>query len=218
MSPSLKTVSSRRSAAAEPLLTARGESMLSELAVVLAAPLAEVAEHFSKLLATHLPHSALLIVDMDDIRQPKKQSGDPVVVSRAAISELDDVRAAAKANTVWRETALIAGELRPVVAALAGTGALLLLTDPGKQQVDNLVLDLWQILALRIHQHASEASLGYLMESRAASSVRTEAITELADRQTTTLESLLAVLRGTSLGDKAARQNATDIAATELVR
>lgn len=216
MSPSSKTISSRGGVAV-PLRSVQGESGLRGLAQVLAAPLPDVAEHFSNLLSAYLPHSALLILDIDDVRQPKKQYGDDDVVAHAVISELDAVRTVATVNTVWRESVPIAGGVRPVLAALAGTGALLLLTNPGKSQVDALVLDLWQILALRIHQHASEASLSYLMESRAASSVRTEAITELADRQTTTLESLLAVLRGASLGDRAARQNATDLAAAALV-
>lgn len=217
MSLSSKTISSPDRAVV-PVRNIHEKSVLRGLAQVLAAPLPDVAEHFSKLLAAYLPHSALLIFDIDDVRQPKKQYGDNAVVAHTVISELDAVRAVAAVNTVWRDTVPIAGGTRPVLAALAGTGALLLLTDPGTAQVDTLVLDLWQILALRIQQRASEASLSYLMESRAASSVRSEAVTELADRQTTTLESLLAVLRGTSLGDRAARQNATDMAATALVQ
>lgn len=201
-----------------PLASVQSGSLLGELARVLAAPLTDVAEHFSNLLTPHLPHSALFIFDVGDVRQPKRQCGAEDVVAHAVISELDDVRVAASVNTVKRETVLIAGGMRPVLTALAGTGALLLLTNPGKSQADSLVLDLWQILALRLDQHASEASLSYLMESRAASSVRAEAITELADTQTTTLESLLAVLRRTSLGDRAARQNATDMAASALVQ
>jgi DNA-binding CsgD family transcriptional regulator len=92
------------------------------------------------------------------------------------------------------------------------------MTDPGPATDDRLVLALWQVVARRIEQHASAASPAYLIESRAASSVRTEAITELTDRHTTTLESLLAVLRSPGLDDRAARQTATNLAAAAMVQ
>lgn len=180
-------------------------------------PLPDVAEHFSMLLADYLPHSALFILDGDDLEQPKKQYGDAALVMHATISELDAVRGDAAVNTVWRDTAPIAGRLQPVCAALANTDALLLLTCPGEPRLDRLILGLWQILALRIQQRAREASPTYLMESRAASSVRGDAITEVTDRHTTTLESLLAVLRGATLDDRAARQAATSLAVDALV-
>lgn len=193
-------------------------SLLHELALVLAAPSTDVAKHFSTLLAVHVAHSALFILAVDDVGQPKKQFGDDDLVARVAITELDAVRVGTAANTLRREDIVIAGNVGPVLAAVAGTGALLLLTDPGPSEDDGVVLDLWQILALRINQRASSASPTYLMESRAAASVRMEAVTELADQQITTLESLLAVLRGDSLGDRVARQLATDLASQGLIR
>lgn len=64
---------------------------------------------------------------------------------------------------------------------------------------------------------ASEASPRYLRESRAAASVRSELVNEIADQHATTLESLLAVLRSTQLDDSAARTIAIRLAAESLV-
>lgn len=200
-----------------PIRSADLGQLLRGLATVLAAPSTEVAEHLSGLLCAQVRHSALFILAVDDVGHPKKQCGDAALVSGVTIAELDGVRVDAAVNTVWRAAVPLAGNPRPVLAAVAGTGALLLLTDPGPMLDDSVVLDLWQILALRINQHASLASPTYLMESRVASSVRMEAVTELADGQITILESVLAVLRGHNLEDKAARQLATDIASRGLV-
>ena len=52
--------------------------------------------------------------------------------------------------------------------------------------------------------------------SRGAAANRAQAVNDLADRHTTTLESLIGVLRSTNLDDRGARQTAT-ILATEAV-
>ncbi|MET0297324.1 MAG: LuxR C-terminal-related transcriptional regulator [Microbacterium sp.] len=63
----------------------------------------------------------------------------------------------------------------------------------------------------------SEATPRYLRESRAAASVRSELVNDLADRQSTTLESLLAILRSRQLDDAAARHASIRLAAEALV-
>ncbi|MEO8906644.1 MAG: LuxR C-terminal-related transcriptional regulator [Microbacteriaceae bacterium] len=193
------------------------EEGLLGLARVLAAPLREIAPHLSTLLATYLPHSALVILAEDDVGHPQKQCGAERIVTLVAFSELDAIRSTLLPGSVRRDSLPVAGEIRPVLVTMADTGALLLLTDPGPDETDALVFRLWQIVALRIRQHASEASPTYLMESRAASSVRSEAITEITDRHSTTLDSLLAVLRSKNLDDRAARQTATNLAAAAMV-
>lgn len=203
----------------DPNLTRDGwnQTALDELARVLAAPLSDVAEHFSMLVAGYLPHSALIILADDDVNPPKRQFGDADLTMHTTITELDALRDDAGLNTVWRDTVPIAGGLHPVLAAVADTHALLVLTNPGATKLDSLVLNLWRILALRLQQSAREASPLYLRESRAASSVRADAVTEVTDRHITTLESLLAVLRGATLDDPAARQAAISLAADALV-
>ncbi|MDN3497046.1 LuxR C-terminal-related transcriptional regulator [Planococcus sp. APC 4015] len=64
---------------------------------------------------------------------------------------------------------------------------------------------------------ASRASPRYLRESRAAASARSELVNEFADRQTTMLESLLAILRSKQLDDAAARRLSIRLAAEALV-
>jgi len=61
-------------------------------------------------------------------------------------------------------------------------------------------------------------SLEYLRDSRAGSAERAKLIADLTDTHSTTLESLLAVLRSRDTSDAAARQIATDLAATAMVQ
>lgn len=190
---------------------------LAGLEEVLASPLSEVASDFSAFLSGWVTHSALVILAVDDVGSPRKQHGDAKLVSDISLSELEAVSASLSPGQVRRGEWQLAGQPRPSLASLARTGALLVMTDPGESESDELVFHFWQILALQIHQQAREASPGYLMESRAASSVRAEAVTELADRYTTTLESMLAVLRTSSIDDRAARQAATNLATEAAV-
>jgi len=169
------------------------------------------------LLAAYLPHSGLFMLAKDDIGRPLRQHGRVAVISHLAVSELDAVKANLQPNQVARSELQVAGEVRPVFVALAGTGAMLLLTDPGPNQWDALVLHLWQVLALRLQRHVSEASPTYLLESRALSRMRAESVNEVTDLHSTTLETLLAVLRSASVDDRSARQAATNLAAGALV-
>ncbi|HEY5224598.1 MAG TPA: LuxR C-terminal-related transcriptional regulator [Microbacteriaceae bacterium] len=222
MTPPKRTVSSRTEVATVSANSAAVEKGLRGLARVLAAPLSDVAAQLSTLVATYLAHSELVLLAEDDVVRPQKQHGDEHSVTQLAFSELDTIRSTLTPGTVRRDVVPLADGMRRVLVALADTGALLLLTNPGHADArqadpDSIILQLWQIIALRIQQRAREASPNYLMESRAASSVRAEAITEITDLHSTTLDSLLAVLRSTNLDDRAARQMATNLAAAAMV-
>lgn len=186
--------------------------MLDGLVRVLRSPLSEVAAEFSRLLSPVVGHSALVILAEDDVGQPRKTFGASDVVAALTRPTLEDIRAGLAPGSPARLQIRVGGEPRTVLAILAGTGAVLVLVDPGADDADRVLLPLWQIVALRIHEFARQASPAYLLESRAMSSVRVEAVAELADQHATTLESLLSVLRSSSLDDHQARQAATRLA------
>ncbi|CAN5577336.1 hypothetical protein BH11ACT8_BH11ACT8_03080 [soil metagenome] len=175
-------------------------------------PVHDIAASLSAALRPAVPHSALIIVAIDDVGEPRKHAGDPQVAGRLTLSETALIRDRLTTGAVARFTGRVGGEPRPVLVTMAETGALLILTDPGEPELDQFVRRLWQLLALRIHQKAQEASPTYLRESRTTARVRAEAVSEIADRYTTILESLLAILRSTHVEDGVARQTATQVA------
>jgi DNA-binding CsgD family transcriptional regulator len=186
--------------------------VLRKTAGVLATPIGEMAPNLSRLLANFVPHSAMMLLAVDDVGHPRKVHGDSFISEHVTFAELEAIRSDLRQGGMVRADFQVSGATRPVVAVVARTGALLVLTDPGSANGDDVVAVLWEIVASRMHQRANEAAPSYLMESRAAASVRAEAVTELADRQSTTLEALLAVLRSSTLEDRAARQAATNLA------
>jgi DNA-binding CsgD family transcriptional regulator/signal transduction histidine kinase len=192
-------------------------TVLDEVALLLAAPMSTIAASLSELLVPHVSHSALLILSVEDVGHPLKTAGDTTITAGAALDELRAISDRIQTGEHLRHEMLLGGESRSVLAAVAQTDAVLVLTDPGRGQ-DELVARLWEIVAVRIQHHAREASPTYLMGSRAAASVRAQAVNDLADRHTTTLESLLGVLRSTNLDDRGARQTATSLATEAVVR
>ncbi|UQX09976.1 hypothetical protein [Candidatus Mycobacterium methanotrophicum] len=189
-------------------------TVLDKVASVLAAPMSAIARSVSDLVAPNVPHSAPLILSVADVGHPVSTSGDATITAAATLQELRAIRDRIPTGQHLRYDALLARESRPVLAAVARTDAVLVLTDPEGQ----LVARLWEIVALRIQHHAREASPTYLIESRAAASVRARAVNDLTDHHTTTLESLLGVLRSTNLDDRGARQTATILATEAVVR
>jgi DNA-binding CsgD family transcriptional regulator len=104
----------------------------------------------------------------------------------------------------------------------APSHALLVITDPAPATADSahvleLVQYLWRIAARRIQEKVADAPPSYLLESRAASAERLRVTGELVDLHSTTLETLLAALRSSSLDDAAARATVTDLTAKALV-
>lgn len=191
--------------------------LLDDLTLVLSSPPGDAATLFSRLLMPVVSHSALLIMAVDDVGRPLKKSGDTEVTGPVTLAELDALRMGLAAAVAAHEMACIGGVERPVLAVLARTGAILVLTDPGTTMADRIVSSLWEAFAMRIQQRANEASPTYLMESRAVASVRTEVVTELADTQSATLDSLLTLLRSPSLDDRSARLAATNLATEAAV-
>jgi len=200
-----------------PTSVPTGAEVLDRLARVLAAPLPETARGLSVLLGAHVGHSAIVLLTEDDVAQPRKSHGDAAVTAALTVGELEVVRASVAPTGPTRLQWDVAGRRRILLVAVARTGALLVVTDPASTTADDLVAAVWESVALRVQQFAAQASPAYLAESRAASSVRVEAVTDLVDRHGTTLESLLAVLRSADLDDRAARSAAVDLATTAAV-
>jgi DNA-binding CsgD family transcriptional regulator len=190
---------------------------LEGLVRVLRTPAPDVASNLSHFLARHVAHSALVLLAEDELSQPRNAHGDPVIASGVTRQVLEAIRASVAPEVPTRLEIEVAGRRRAVLATVAGTGALLVLVDPTTDHFDQLILPVWQLVALRIQQFAHNASPAYLMESRAVSSVRVEAVAELADQHWTTLESLLSVLRSQTLDDQSARRVAANLATEAAV-
>jgi DNA-binding CsgD family transcriptional regulator len=205
----------------------RSIDLLDEVHGVLASPLLDVAPAFSRALDHLLGHSALLIFTEDCSGRPKKTAGERAIIDNVTLSELDAIRSgfAERPSYLADSSATIAGRHRQFVAWLASTGALLVLTDPAPRaaggatdEMLTLVGRLWQLVAQGIRHQVAAATPAYLADSRAASAERARMIAELTDAHSTTLESLLAVLRSRTTDDSAARRSAVDIAANAMVR
>jgi DNA-binding CsgD family transcriptional regulator len=197
--------------------------LLQAVASLAEAPLIQIAERLHAATLPHLRSSALVIFTEDCTGRPQKKAGAEEIISRVSIAELDALRATLSDETPWLGEAELAGRPRPVLALKhASSGALLVLTDPRPVGADHdagldLVTYLWRIAAQRIQEKVADAPPSYLLESRAASAERVRVTAELTDLHSTTLETLLAALRSSSLDDAAARTTVTDLAAKALV-
>jgi DNA-binding CsgD family transcriptional regulator len=202
--------------------------LLDGLHRVLSSSLLEIAGEFSKLLAPLVEHSALVIFTEDCTGRPQKKAGDPQIIEAVSIAELDVVRSAqpGDGSSIWGDERIIAGTSRPVAVWTAGTGALLVLTNPvlvgivgsAHPELLSTIASAWQLIALSIRHQVGAAPPAYLVDSRATSTERTRVIAEMSETHATTLESLLAVLRSSSTSDVAARQITADLAAAAMVR
>ncbi|TLH49509.1 helix-turn-helix transcriptional regulator [Mycolicibacterium aubagnense] len=198
--------------------------LLDAVASLAGAPLAQIAERLRTAALPYLRCTALVIFTEDCTGRPQKKAGAETIISRVSIAELDDIRATLADETPWQGEAELAGRPRPVLALKhAASGALLVLADP--QPTDavhdddglDVVTYLWRIAAQRIQEKVADAPPSYLLESRAASAERIRVTAELTDLHSTTLETLLAALRSSSMDDAAARTAVTDLAARALV-
>ena len=209
------------------LANPRSIELLDAVHGVIDRPLLDIAGGFSTLLQPFLGHSALVIFTEDCTGRPQKKAGDPTIIDEVTLVELDAVRRtlAAEPYDPWGLRAVIGGTDRPISAWTASTGALLVLTDPqltslgasDPESTLTLIGRLWQLVATSIRQQVAAADPAYLLDSRAASADRAKLIADLTDAHSTTLESLLAVLRSRAISAEAARQTATDLAASAMV-
>jgi DNA-binding CsgD family transcriptional regulator len=197
--------------------------LLESVAAVADAPLAQIAERLREATLPGMGSSALVIFTEDCTGRPQKKAGAEEIISRASIAELDALRATLSDETPWFGEAELAGRHRQVLALKhASSNALLVLTDPhpadhGNNAGLDLVTYLWRLTARRIREKVADAPPSYLLESRAASAERLRVTAELTDLHSTTLETLLAALRSSSLNDALARSTVTDLTAKALI-
>jgi DNA-binding CsgD family transcriptional regulator len=196
--------------------------LLQSVAALADAPLSQIAERLREATLPYMGSSALVIFTEDCTGRPQKKAGDEDIISRVSITELDTLRATLKDEGPWFGEAEVAGQTRPVLALKhASSNALLVLTDPpaepGRSAGLDLVTYLWRLTARRIREKVADAPPSYLLESRAASAERLRVTAELTDLHSTTLETLLAALRSSSLDDAAARTTVTDLTAKALI-
>jgi DNA-binding CsgD family transcriptional regulator len=204
------------------------DPFLEAVAALADAPLTHIAELLRDTLLPYLGSSALVIFTEDCTGRPQKKAGQERIISRVSIAELEKLRASLPDDGPWFGEAEIAAERRPVLAMkYAPSHALLVITDPdadptmadsGQHSPVELVKYLWHIAARRIQEKIADAPPSYLMESRAASAERIRVTAELVDLHSTTLETLLAALRSSTLDDSTARSTVTDLTAKALVR
>lgn len=199
--------------------------LMQAVAALADAPLTHIAERLREALLPYLDCTALVIFTEDCTGRPQKKAGGEAIISRVSIAELDRLRATLTDESHWCGKAEIAGQSRRVLAIkYAPSHALLVMTDPdpaggetGRSAAVDLVKFLWCVAAKRIQEKVADAPPAYLLESRAASAERVRVTADLVDQHSTTLETLLAALRSSSLDDAAARRTVTDLTAKALV-
>lgn len=198
--------------------------LLEAVAALSNAPLMNIAERLREASLPYVSSSALVIFTEDCTGRPQKKAGAEGIISRVSIPELDQLRSHVAEGEAWQGEATIAGGQLPVLALTSETNALLTLTEPvlpeeplERESALRMLDYLWQLTARRIQEKVADAPPSYLLESRAASAERLRVTAELVDRHSTTLETMLAALRSSSLDDAAARKAVTDLAATSLV-
>ncbi|KAA9134889.1 hypothetical protein F6J84_06190 [Microbacterium caowuchunii] len=194
-------------------------ALLRRLSTVLDAPRSAVTRELSALLAPIAPHTALVVVTADAGGGERHGTGDAAFVDAVSALQLDHLRRIVlRPGSVGRDALPVAGVARPTLQVLARNGALLVLADPvGEPATDEFALHLWNVVASHLQKVADAAPPDYLHLARATSGVRMDALTELADEYSTTLESVLATLRSGVLDDSSARRRATVTAADGLV-
>ncbi|GAA1206210.1 helix-turn-helix transcriptional regulator [Rhodoglobus aureus] len=194
---------------------------------VVSSSLLQIAGAFSSVLKPVVAHSSLLIFTEDCTGRPQKKAGEASITDHVSIAELDVVRETVSAlgHPVWGLRAVVARSERPTAVWIAPTGSLLVLTNPvlvnGSQTEEDAlatVASLWRLVAVSIQQQVAVASPDYLRDSRMASQDRAQVIADLTDAHSTTLEQILATLRSRDAADATARQEATDLAASAMVR
>ncbi|MBC7724044.1 MAG: LuxR family transcriptional regulator [Burkholderiaceae bacterium] len=182
-------------------------------------------------ITDHVTVAEMVVVRESVRRSLRENAGGPAGAGAGA-------GAGAAGLVVWDAEGVIAGAPRAYAGWIAPSGALLVLTDPvltdpvqtdpvppraatpevaARDRAGDAVSALWNLVALSIHHQVAAASPAYLADSRHRSTERASIIAELTDTHSTTLETLLAVLRSPDATDSAARQTSVTIAASAMV-
>ncbi|MFD6857829.1 LuxR C-terminal-related transcriptional regulator [Rhodococcus sp. NPDC060090] len=198
----------------------RPDILITDLRDVLVGPLTEMGQRFSVLIDAFVPHSALVVFTRECTGRPRKVAGDPTIVDRVTIAELDRIRTDLTAGEIRRGPARVAGRDRDVCVMLDRTDTLLVVVPRGARASAaslELVRSLFTVVATGIQLQVHSASPAYLAESRAASAERARTVAELTEAHAVTLETILATLRSKDLDDSRARTTARDTATSALI-
>lgn len=197
------------------------EKLLAALRDVLVGPLPEIGVRFSALLSDFVPHTALVVFTRECTGRPRKVAGDPAVVDRVTIAELDRIRCDLSVDRTKRGTVRLAGRDRDAWVVLDRTDTLLVLLPRPGAWTSSTPLGpasaLFGLVATAIQLQVQSASPAYLAESRAASAERARTVAELTEAHAATLETLLATLRSRDLDDSRARTTARETATAALI-
>lgn len=186
-------------------------------------PLVEIAPRFSSWMSREYQHTALVIFTPECTGRPRKVAGDPQLVERVTIAELEAIKQHldSEAKPTGDHHASFGGTKRRIACLLdQPTGTLLAVAPkPAAPELSSgsLIAAAFGLVASSIQHQVVQASPAYLAESLAASSERARAISEMVDTHASTLMSLLATLRSNHLDDSRARTTAADTASAALI-
>ncbi|WP_432106570.1 LuxR C-terminal-related transcriptional regulator [Streptomyces sp. AA1529] len=200
-------------------------SVTSALADVQRAPLGDVLRRLSALVAPLVPHTAVAQLTGFCGHSPLKTTGTDAATEAVTSTDLGRLASKVPVGAPWRGTALLGGADRVLTAVAAaapdGDGSLLVLidtpADPLPSAAAELLQSIWDLVTAHLLHRALDPEPEQLARSRAASGERQRVTAELTSSHAVTLTAVLATLRSRSLSDPAARQAATDLAASALI-
>lgn len=195
------------------------DGLLHQLFDVLSSPLGSIVRSLSDLLSPLVTHSALMVFTADASGGRLQCAGDPAVHRGVRGLDLDQLRRVAGGVEGVQPTALRIGDAeRSALQVQARNGSLLVITDPGPLTDEQRLLDVWNIVSLHVQEHADEAGPDYLRHARSSAGVRLQALGEIQDEYSATLDGILAPLRAGRLSDASARDAAIARSAAGLDR
>lgn len=182
-------------------------------------PLVDIAVRLSRCLVERWPHLALVIFTRECSGRPRKIAGPPEIVDRIGIGELEDLKATVDRGEPRAGDTVLAGTRRWTWAVRDTSETLLVLVPRDREPLPDPaeLAAVFALVATSIRQQVAQASPDYLAESRAASTARARAISELTAAHEAVLAGLLVTLRAPGLDDRHARAVATSAASDALI-
>ncbi len=201
------------------------QDVLAQAVEVLRAPLTEHLPRLSRVLGELAPHLVLAQLSGVCAYAPVQAIGEPELAGRVTGAELGRLAGLVPVGRPWQGQAVLAGALRPVLAAASvtegGNGALLALIRSGGEPLDEHLLPviqgIWDLATLNSGRRTAEAAPETAAKSRAVADARARAIGELTTAHTAVLAALLGTLRAPSLDDATARRGAVDLAVNAMI-